>query len=148
MRFIVRVFSRLLLVNVVMLGLVAATRFLPVPHQLERVGIGRCGGRPCALRSANVVDFNNTWTTLAWVVAWFGAPCASKAYNGSVILTFENVEVYARSAGWSRDIFLADDELWAMEVVRNEAGGCRFRGDPWRGFNTTTSISAGAFSPR
>lgn len=153
MRFLLRMFLRLWLVILLALGVITAQRLLPPPADLQHVGFDRCGGKPCAVRSAGVIEFNDTPVSLGWAVAWFGVPCRASSYSGNVILTFDVVEVYARSNGWVRNSITAGDTIWGMEIIRNSDRVCRPqpvspKQPGWRGFDSTSSISAGAFVRR
>lgn len=142
-------FGRILVANVALLLVISGLRLLPLPTDMQSLGLGQCEGRPCFQRAVNVVDFNQRPVTISWIVAWLGSPCtAQSTAGGNVILRFPNAEVYATSRGYANNIFLASARLWAVALSQPTLNTCPETKTKWMGFSTAESIAAGAIVAR
>ncbi|MBX3066761.1 MAG: hypothetical protein KF726_27520 [Anaerolineae bacterium] len=149
MRWILRLFGRILVANLALLLVISGMRLLPLPTEMQALGLGQCEGKPCFQRAVNVVDFNQRPITISWIVAWLGSPCtAQSTAGGNVILRFPNAEVYATSRGYGGNIFLASARLWAVALSQPTLNDCPESKSKWTGFSTIESITAGAFVSR
>jgi len=144
MRWFFRLLRFLLGTNLVLLGVIFALRLLPPPSSMQALGFDLCDGKPCISRSLNVQDFVGNRTTLGWVVAWLGTPCNAQPRSGAIILTFPNAEVYAYNTSPRGDGIAVSEQLWSVEITRKQSRGCNRMTEVWSGFDSGTSISAGA----
>jgi hypothetical protein len=147
MRWFFRLLRFVLGLNVVILIVIVALRLLPLPTSMQVLGFDRCDGMPCLNRSLNVQDFIDKRTTLGWVIAWLGTPCRAQPRSGAIILTYPSAEVYAYNMRTGDGRIVVSEQLWGVEVNRKQqAKLCNndLGLEPWKGFDSNTSISAGA----